>query len=130
MISFRAKSMNGPEWVVGELQSRPEYGNKYFIVTHLDGLTQWHHVKQSTIGMCLDMYDKAGKPIYASFYMNGFLTKGGSLVFDENRNAIYQVIINASSYQIVAKNKYESVQLPLSVEVIGDLIDNKEFLDS
>jgi hypothetical protein len=126
-MTFRAKPINGGEWVIGDYIWRADY-NKHFIVSHENDKDAWHTVKPSTLGICLDMQDKSGKPIYASFYIGNVLTKGGSLVFIEDHNAIFHVLINSYTCQLVAKNNKCSMPLPFTAEVVGNYQDNKELL--
>ena len=121
-IKFRAKSVKTNEWVYGSLL-RDEIQKKYYIVDNESGVGK--EVDENTIGQYTSLKDKNGVKIY----------KGDILKYSDEDKAI--VVFNEKySYFMVKPIQdfyFDSDVLGHTieynqVEVIGNVVDNRELL--
>lgn len=121
-IKFRAKSVKTNEWVYGSLL-RDEIQKKYYIVDNESGVGK--EVDENTIGQYTSLKDKNGVKIY----------KGDILKYSDEDTAI--VVFNEKySYFMVKPIQdfyFDSDVLGHTieynqVEVIGNVVDNRELL--
>ena len=121
-IKFRAKSVKTNEWVYGSLL-RDEIQKKYYIVDNESGVGK--EVDENTIGQYTSLKDKNGVKIY----------KGDILKYSDEDTAI--VVFNEKySYFMVKPIQdfyFDSDVLGHTieynqVEVIGNIVDNRELL--
>lgn len=119
---FRAKSVKTNEWVYGSLL-RDEIQKKYYIVDNESGVGK--EVDENTIGQYTSLKDKNGVKIY----------KGDILKYSDEDTAI--VVFNEKySYFMVKPIQdfyFDSDVLGHTieynqVEVIGNVVDNRELL--
>lgn len=157
-ILFKAKRIYDGEWVMGSLIYStdategfeaiiiPECNNNMFARDGDDeevgdlGFENWYQVKQSTICQYTGMSDKNGRPIWEGDIVrytfdspddptateNGLRVRVGRIFFSEHR-ASFSVTGKRGS-KCLNNDLYKYVRGANTVEVIGNIFDNPEYL--
>lgn len=118
-IKFRAKS--GNEWVYGDLHLmsiRPHI--------HPDPFTS-KSIDIETIGQYTGLKDKNGKEIYEGDIVQNLSEKKGYVAFLQQEMG-YVVVWDSCDVRLGHRARGGSYDHDLSLEVIGNIYDNKELL--
>ena len=131
---FKGKRLDNGEWEIGSLIALPtgeyEISNKCNNPPDCDPM--WdkvvitHKVEPSTICQCTGLQDKNGNLIWEND-----IAKGHRISFDGHRHIGKVKYINGR-YEIIGVKQYAgfSDALSLSYEVLGNIFDNPELLES
>lgn len=131
---FKAKRLDNGEWEIGSLIALPtgeyEISNKCNNPPDCDPM--WdkvvitHKVDPTTICQCTGLKDKSGKLIWEND-----IVKGHRINFGSHRHIGKVKYINGR-YEIIGVKQYAgfSDALSLSYEVLGNIFDNPELLES
>ena len=122
---FKAKRLDNGEWIVGYLYRLSE-NNPPFIMLRKYG--ESYEVDEHTICQCTGLKDKNGKLIWENDIVR--------TIYDGIEH-IYQVIWDKSELDFKAtngkefyKSNFEYLPCCDEVEVIGNIFENKELLES
>ena len=139
---FKAKRLNNGEWVTGSLITC-EDGTCKIATSCLEGkadepiLVCAYDVDRDTICQCTGLKDKKGKLIWA----NDILHNGNYFVVKWNAPcARFDIVLNNSHNIPIGKwepmicdwktNDFKEYRKSVDYEVIGNVFDNKELLES
>lgn len=130
-IIFRGKSSDNDEWVQGHLHKKRNPFKEYFYIDTLkigkigeyntiECVTEM--VEPETIGQYIGINDKNGIKIFEGDIING---KDGTIILIKYTNTGFYPYRNQSGF-----SKITNWKNVLDGEVIGNIHDNKELLDS
>lgn len=122
---FKAKKTDSEEWVIGSLISMPHGG--YMIDRVADSRRFRVMINPSTICQCTGLKDKNGKLIWENDIVKGKYYDNG-----KSHRHIGQVKYTCEAYKVVGVKQYTGYHACLdgSYEVIGNIFDNPELLES
>lgn len=131
---FKAKRIDNGEWVTGHyVKGLDIYAKEVHLIFepttifYSSGETDgWSEVDPSTICQCTGLKDKNGKLIWEND-----IVKGHRINFGSHRHIGKVKYINGR-YEIIGVKQYAgfSDALSLSYEVLGNIFDNPELLES
>ena len=127
---FKAKRKDNCEWVFGGLSYCDKTG-AYFITNmgkdHISYIGFHQEVDSNTICQCTGLKDKNGKLIWENDIVKGKYYDNG-----KSHRHIGQVKYIYEAYKVVGVKQYTGYHAHLdgSYEVIGNIFDNKELLES
>lgn len=121
---FKAKRLDNHDWILGFLSVHKT--GKYFIRPIDGSASSSEEVDKNTICQCTGLKDKNGKLIWEND-----IVKGHRISFGSHRHIGKVKYINGR-YEIIGVKQYAefSDALSLSYEVIGNIFDNEELLES
>lgn len=122
-ILFRGKRVHANEWVYGDLLHRRIWGNDVFIIRVEDnGFDSYieYEVLPETVGQDTGITDKNGTKIFEGDIVKWFGRKY-TVTYKEGR-------FIGEKEHFIGVDEYEFINLYGSLEVIGNIHDNKELL--
>ena len=139
---FRAKRIDNGEWEIGSLVLSDDADDEYkaIIIPSVNsnmftresynedlGFENWYKVDPSTICQCTGLKDKNGKLVFENDIVKGKYYDNG-----KSHRHIGQVKYIYEAYKVVGVKQYTGYHAHLdgSYEVIGNIFDNKELLES
>lgn len=124
----KAKRTDNGEWVIGGLVRYGFTGReKYYIVPSYASDLYALEIDPSTICWCTGLKDKNGKLIWENDIVKGKYYDNG-----KSHRHIGQVKYTCEAYKVVGVKQYTGYHACLdgSYEVIGNIFDNPELLES
>ena len=123
---FKAKKTDNGEWVIGYLYRLSERHPQFIMVS--DGYGESYGVDEHTICQCTGLKDKNGNLIWENDIVRGKM----------HGNYGYRKLVGVVQYYIdafkvnVKPNSFwgDYKNIPNACEVIGNIFDNKELLES
>ena len=139
---FRAKRIDNGEWEIGSLVLSDDADDEYkaIIIPSVNsnmftresynedlGFENWYKVDPSTICQCTGLKDKNGKLVFENDIVKGKYYDNG-----KSHRHIGQVKYIYEAYKVIGVKQYTGYHAHLngSYEVIGNIFDNKELLES
>ena len=139
---YRAKRTDNGEWEIGSLVLSDDADDEYkaIIIPSVNsnmftresynedlGFENWYKVDPSTICQCTGLKDKNGKLVFENDVVKGKYYDNG-----KSHRHIGQVKYIYEAYKVVGVKQYTGYHAHLdgSYEVIGNIFDNKELLES
>lgn len=119
-IKFRGQKIDTKEWIYGyyHLLTRSNTHCIDVPMADFDNSTLWHVVPE-TIGQCTDLTDKNGKEIYE-----------GDVMRDTDTGHVKTVEYHAPRFVLVDKDRFFDYSHWDEYEVIGNIYENLELLES
>lgn len=135
-ILFRGKRIDNDEWIYGDLLHPTEDDNDYYIEDFTQKKNNCHPVIPKTICEYTGVKDKNRKRIFEADIISipyeedvsGFTEYQEALVFWDDERFGWRV--KFMDGEILYLNDIVDLSLPRDVEVIGNIIDNKETLEA
>lgn len=123
---FKAKRLDTHDWILGFLSMHKT--GKYFIRPICGSATSSEEVEKNTICQCTGLKDKNGKLIWENDVVRVTINSGSTIC----RCAFADTVAH---FQLWQKHTIKSTSTVLNLgnyecEVIGNIFDNKELLES
>ena len=124
-IKFRGKRINNGKWLYGDLM-HDTVGGYYVFPIDCAALYKENAVLPETIGQFTGLKDKNGKEIYEGDIVQNLSKKKGYVAFLRQEMG-YVVVWNSSDTRLGHRARGGGYDYDLSLEVIGNIYDNKNF---
>ncbi|HOZ82676.1 MAG TPA: YopX family protein [Bacteroidia bacterium] len=134
---FKAKRIDNGEWVTGHyVKGLNMYGKEVHLIFepntmfYSSGETDgWYKVDPTTICQCTGLKDKNGKLIWENDIVRDIYGNFYAVFYQNNYYRFSWICVKSDVFLIGAKWHLWDIN-SLEVEVIGNIFDNKELLES